>query len=761
MRGASVDSIVLTIDGMHCAACAMTVEEGLGKLGGVESAQVNFAMGSASVRYHGSSVSPSDLTAEVARLGYTARVRTADDILDFGAESIKAKREAILAGALTIPLALVHMLLHADRLPAGGHSDLSHLWPAYGVWALASVVLFWSGRAILADAWTQTRNLRANMNSLIALGALSAYVYSAVTLLTGALGFPAVSSYLYFETTGVIIFFVLLGRALEARARGKTKQAIAALLDLRPAKATAIINGVQLEIDAASARPGMTLLVRPGERIPADGKIIDAAPSVDESMLTGESLPVEKKLGDAVIGGSINGPFPFTLSVTATGEESFLSHVIRLVSEAQSSKAPVQRLADRVAGVFTPIVLAVAIVTWLSWWLWGSAASAVTATGVTGAALGFSMAISVLLIACPCALGLATPTAILAGTGRAARRGIFIRGGAALERLTEIDTVVFDKTGTLTYGAPSVVAVRPAPGASEERLLSVGASLENASEHPLARGIVRFTEARNLTVPPARNIESRTGFGVTGIVDGAVAVVGSHAALLESGVAVKALEIETGADLALGRTIVYVAQGGSLLGYLALADTVKPEAREVVSQFQANGVEVVMLTGDNRVSAHVIAHAVGVTNVSAEIRPEQKSEYISALRRNGKRVMMIGDGVNDAPALASADIGMAIGAGADVAKESADVILVSSDLRAALGALTIARLTMRVIKQNLFWAFAYNIVAIPIAAGALYRSFGWSLTPEIAAFAMAMSSVFVVTNSARLLGRAETRQLLI
>ncbi len=731
----------LTITGMHCAACANTIEEGLLKVPGVEKVAVNFAMSSAAVDYTPKSVSREQLIDEVSRLGYGARERAANDVLNFEIDISDARREFTTAALITGPLVALHMATGADML---NHSDSSFgsLWPMIVVALLATIVLVFSGREILRDAWAQTRNRRANMNSLIALGAVVSYVFSAYNLLAVLVAAPPLSPYLYFETSAVIITFVLLGRFLEARARGKTKQAIAALLQLRPQKATAIINGVQIEIDPAAAQPGMEFLVKPGEAIPADGVILEGEASVDESMLTGESLPLDKSIGDKVIGGSLNGSRPFHMRVTASGEESYLSSVIRLVSDAQNAKAPAQKLADRIAGIFTPIVLVIALITGVAWYFLG---------GDDRARMMFAMPLSVLIIACPCALGLATPTAILAGVGRAARRGIFFKGGDMLERVSVADTVVFDKTGTLTTGKPEVVAVESIEGISVETVIAIAGSLESASEHPLAHGILSYAHARNISIAPPRDVESLAGFGMRGHVDGVAVLVGNEAIMKKAHVDVSVAKVWIESHGAHGRTIILVAQNKVMIGAIALADTVKDDARETAQRLMDDGYEVFIFTGDNRRAGQAIAAQIGVKNVESELRPEQKSEEILALSRTGRIVMMIGDGVNDAPALAAADVGVAIGAGTAVAKEAADVILVRPQLRDILMAIDMAKLTMRVIRQNLFWAFAYNVVAIPVATGLFYPSFGVSLTPEIGAFAMAMSSVLVVSNSARLL----------
>lgn len=728
-----------TIEGMHCASCAATIEKGLSSVSGVSDVRVNFAMGSAAVSFQPDIISAEEIPEQVKRLGYGARPRRADDILSYADESRKARRTFIQAAAFVIPLYLIHMLAGAGSLPA--QVTLEGLWAVALVTILATLTLIIPGRGVFSDAWKQATNRSANMNSLISLGVGAAFGLSAYNLAALLFGGTPLTNDLYFESAGVIIALTLFGRFLEAHSGGKTKEAIAGLLQLQPAKATAIINGVQVEIDSASARPGMTLLIRPGETIPADGRITTSEPTVDESMLTGESTPAEKSVGDEVIGGSINGSRPFEMEVSAAGEASYLSSIIRLVSEAQNSRAPIQRLADRLSAVFVPVALAIAVLTFLGWWFFG---------GELAATMLFSAPITVLIIACPCALGLATPTATLAGTGTAARQGILVKGAEIVERLVRIDTVVFDKTGTLTFGQPEVVAMHSLGDSTHDDILSTAASLECESEHPLAEGVMREVSSRNLTYKKAEDIEALSGFGIKGTLSFCPALVGNKAAMEKAEVDVSQLEKFANEEMDKGRTLVYVALDGQPLGALALMDRIRPEASAVISELKESGLQVFMFTGDNRRAARATASLLGIDNLEYEVRPEQKSELIEALTRIGRKVVMIGDGINDAPALAKATVGVAIGSGADIAKSAADVVLMRSDLRYLLATFSSARETFRVIKQNLFWAFAYNIVAIPIAAGVFYPAFGWRLTPELGALAMAFSSVLVVMNSVRL-----------
>ena len=731
----------LTIGGMHCAACANGIERGLNSLPGVNETQVNFAMGSASVRFRPDMLTVEDVLAEIERLGYVAHKRGRDDLLDFAEETHQARRKFTLALYLIAPLIALNWFSGSQSF-----SDVSDVWrwgqaPYYLIALLTSCILIFAGREIFKDAAGQTRRKQANMNSLIALGSGVAYLFSLYNLLSMPIGYRPLTTNLYFDTASMIITLVLLGRYLEARAGGKAKQAIVGLMNLRPNKATAIINGTPVEIESASAQPGMTLLVRPGEHIPADGVITSDQPSIDESMLTGESIPVDKSPGDKVIGGSLNGSRPFEMEVTASGEDSYLSGVIRIVSDAQNTKAPIQRVADRISAVFVPIVLGISALTFIAWFFFG---------GESSANMMFIAPIAVLIIACPCALGLATPTAVLAGAGAGARCGILFKGGDVLEHLVKSDTVVFDKTGTLTYGKPEVTAIHSAPGVTEVELLSVAASLESASTHPLAEGIMREVSLRTMRFVKASDVESLSGFGMRGLIDRRPALVGSQAAMKNNGIDLSEIEDKAEEEMQRGRTLVYVSIDENALGFIALADKLRPEAAQVIAALKADGIKTFMFTGDNRRTAQTTAAALGIEHVESEIRPEQKRELVRALSRVGENVIMVGDGINDAPALAEADIGIAIGAGSDIAKQSADIVLVKSDLRALLSARMVSRQTFRIIKQNLFWALIYNTLAIPVAAGLFYPAFGWSLSPQIGALAMALSSVMVVLNSTRL-----------
>ena len=724
----------LKIDGMHCAGCAAGIEKGLAKLPGVIHAGVNFAMATASIEYEPGVVSEEVISAKISELGYSAKKAVPLELSD-DRELSMVRRDFLAALAFTVPIMFLSMSGMFLEHPLFGR-----LAGGIILLVLTLPVMFYAGRGIFSDAWNQTRHFRANMNSLIALGSLAAFLYSTYAVLTLAgLGETAVSHF-YFESAAMIITLILLGRFLETRARGRARDAITALLKLRPEKAIAVVDGAESEIMVSAVKPGMVIAVKPGERIAADGKIVEGETAIDESMLTGESMPVEKTVGDTVIGGSVNGNSAFRFEVTGVGEESFLAEIVRLVSEAQGRKAPVQRLADKIAGVFVPIVLLIAAVTFVIWYLIDP-----------NSPMLFKAPVAVLIIACPCALGLATPTAILAGTGRAAQHGIYIRGGDILERTVKTDYVVFDKTGTLTIGEFDVPVIKALDEDYETELLQLAATVESGSSHPLAGAIKRKAEELRIDIKTPKNLTEYPGFGLKADVDGRSVLVGNVATMVKEKVDTTQYDKAADEQMALGRTVVYVATNGRALGFLALADKVKDEAGEVIDKVRRTGRDVLMLTGDNHKTARGVADQLGIERFEAGIKPDQKAVIVETLRRADRNVMMVGDGINDAPALAAADIGVALGSGTDVAVESADIILVRDNLSSLVEALEISSLTFKTIKQNLFWAFFYNITAIPLAAGVFYTMFGVGLSPIIAAGAMAFSSLFVVTNSLRLL----------
>ena len=724
----------LKISGMHCAGCAAGIESGLAKMPGVVRASVNFAMGTAAVDYDPETVDSKAITDKISELGYTARKAVTVDLSD-DSELRQSRRSFLIALAFTIPIIFLSMSGMLMDRPIFGRLTGGILQLL-----LTLPVMFYAGRGIYTDALNQTKHFRANMNSLIALGSLTAFLYSVYAVLTllGLREKPL--EHFYFESAAMIITLILLGRFLETRAKNRGRDAIGALLKLRPDTATVVADEQLSEIMVSAIRPGMIIAVKPGERVAADGKIIEGEPAVDESMLTGEAVPVEKNIGDTVIGGSVNGNSGFKFEVTGIGEDSFLAGIVRLVVEAQGRKAPVQRLADKIAGVFVPIVLIIAAATLAVWYLVDPSSAMLVKAPV-----------AVLIIACPCALGLATPAAILAGTGYAARRGIYIRGGDILERTVKTNFVVFDKTGTLTYARFEVATIRALDEEYESELLEMAASVESGSNHPLAGAIRKRADELGVTIKPHKNLVEFPGFGLKADIDGQSVLVGNAATMAKEKIDLSAYAAPADEEMALGRTVVYVAADGRALGFVSLTDKVKDEAGEVIDKVRNTGREVLMLTGDNHKTAKGVADQLGLVKFEAGIKPDQKAIMVETLRRADKNVMMVGDGINDAPALAAADIGVALGSGTDVAMESADIILVRDNLLSLVEALEISAVTFKTIKQNLFWAFFYNIIAIPLAAGVFYPWFGWSLSPIVAAAAMSFSSLFVVTNSLRLL----------
>jgi Cu+-exporting ATPase len=614
-------------------------------------------------------------------------------------------------------------------------------WPMerVNVWMLApaTVVQFVFGRRFLVAAAKGLRHGDLTMDTLVTLGTMAAYGYSLAITLAGS------AAETYFDSAAVIIGLVLLGRWLEARAKSQAAGAVRALLKLRPTTARVLRDGREADLPIDQVRPGDLLRVRPGERVPVDGSIVEGASAVDESMITGESIPVDKRPGDPVIGATMNASGSFVMRAERVGTDTTLAQIARLVEQAQGSKAPIQRVVDQVTARFVPAVVIVAVVAFGLWLLLGAEPRLPAA---------LTAAVAVLIIACPCAMGLATPTAIMVGTAKGAEAGILVRDGAALEQAQRITAVVLDKTGTITEGQPSVVGLRPLPGTTEPELLRLAAAAERGSEHPLAEAIVRLATERGVEMPPATDFISVSGGGVQATVEGRATVVGSQRLLVEHGVDVDAVEPLARETASAGHTPVLVAVGGAAIGLLAIADTVKPESAEAVHKLQAAGLEVWMLTGDRTAVAEAIGAQVGITRdrILAEVHPGHKAAKVQELQAGGAVVAMVGDGINDAPALAQSDLGVAIGTGADVAVEASDITLIGDDLRSVPASIRLSRATMRTIRQNLAWAFGYNLVLIPVAAGALFPLTGWLLSPALAAGAMALSSVSVVTNSLRL-----------
>ncbi len=707
----------LAVGAMTCASCAGTVEKTLAALPGVLSAEVNLATETALVRYLPGAVSPPEIAAATAAAGYPSTVIEdgAAAAADDGDAARRDRIELAIAAALSIPL--------AAPMAIGLFGTMAH-WPVWVEILLATPVQFWIGRRFYVGAWRALKARSGNMDQLVALGSTAAYAFSLWMALTmGA----AATGHLYFEASAVIITLVLTGKFLESRAKRSAAAALRELMSLRPERATLLRAGAEVEVPVAEVRIGDVVVARPGERLAVDGEIIRGESELDESLLTGESLPVTRRKGDRVAAGSLNGAGLIRIRADRIGRDTTLARIARMVEQAQTGKAPIQRLVDRISGVFVPVVIAIAVVTFAVWLAVGGGVEAAT-----------TAAVSVLVIACPCALGLATPTALVAGTGAAARLGVLIRDIDALERAHGVDMVVFDKTGTLTEGAPRLVEL-VAEGIGRDELLALAASVQKGSEHPLGKAMVAAAEGLDLTEP--EEFSATVGEGVSARVNGKTVRVGRAAFAAK----VHPAElVETARSLeSEGRTVVWISVDGAVRGIAALADAPRPEAAEAVAALNRMGVATMMLTGDNRATAERIARELGLTRVEAEVRPDGKAEAIRALIAEGRRVAMVGDGVNDAPALAAADLGVAMSSGADVAREAAGVTLMRPSPALVPVALQVASVTARRIRENLFWAFAYNLVCIPVAA------LGF-LNPALAGAAMAASSVSVVLNSLRL-----------
>ncbi len=746
--GVASAKIELPITGMTCANCAATVERTLNKkVPGVKSAVVNYATEKASVEYIPGLVSRADMVAAIERAGYGVVDAGEGDLEDAeqaarDAEIADQTRKFWVGVAFALPLFLLSMARDFGILGAWSHAP----WVNWVMFALATPVQFYVAWDYYVGSYHALRNGSANMDVLVAMGSSVAYVYSIVVAIMLTLGSAAAGEHVYFETAAVIITLIKLGKLLEARAKGQTSAAIKKLMGLRAKTARVERDGQEMDIPIEKVVAGDVVIVRPGEKIPVDGIVLDGQSAVDESMLTGESMPVNKKTGDAVIGATLNKNGRLKIEATKVGAESALAQIIRMVQEAQGSKAPIQRLADQVAAIFVPVVIGIALLTLLVWWF-------VVGAGFTPAMIRM---VAVLVIACPCALGLATPTAIMVGTGKGAEKGILFKNSAALERAHALKVVVLDKTGTVTVGEPAVTDVLTTDSHHRDELLRLAASAERGSEHPLGEAIVRAAQAENLPLAEPERFEAVTGRGIVAQIAGREIALGNKNLMLERSVRLNGLEAKAEQLQSEAKTAMWLAVDGDAAGVIAVADTIKPTSKDAVAEMHRLGLQVVMLTGDNQATAEAIARAVGIDRVRAEVLPGDKAAEVKCLQAEGiGLVAMVGDGINDAPALAQADVGIAIGTGTDVAMETADVTLMRGDLHSVPQAIALSKATMRTIRQNLFWAFFYNIILIPIAMGVLYPFSGLpvmlrQLHPMLAAGAMAFSSITVVSNSLRL-----------
>lgn len=736
----------IAIEGMTCASCVRRVEKAIAATPGVVQAAVNLATERAQVAFEGPANLPPVLAA-IAKAGYGAHVIEEDRAEDPERTARKAeiatlRRDLALATLLTVPVFLVEMGGHL--VPSLHHAVQMNLgrWNWYAQFVLISLVLFAPGLRFFVKGIPALLRGAPDMNALVALGAGAAWLFSVVaTFLPSAL--PEGTAYVYFEAAGVIVTLILLGRYLEARAKGETSEAIRKLAGLQAKTALRLRAGSETEVPIAELQPGDIIRVRPGEKIAVDGEIVEGSSFVDESMISGEAIPVTKGVGAEVIGGTINKTGSFSFRATKVGSQTLLAQIIRMVEAAQGAKLPIQALVDKVTAWFVPAVIAIATLTFLAWLLFGPSP-----------ALSFALvnAVAVLIIACPCAMGLATPTSIMVATGRAAELGVLFRRGDALQSLRDVEIVAFDKTGTLTQGEPAVTDIETAPGFSENEVLALLASVEARSEHPLATAIVKAARERNLDIPSATDFEAIPGRGASALVDGRKISIGSAHWMTEQGIDATALSSRAEALGEQAKTPLFAAVDGKIAAVIAVADPIKPTAKAAVAALKALGLQVAMVTGDARRTAQAIAARLGIETVEAEVLPDGKAQTVQRLAAGGRKIAFVGDGINDAPALATADVGIAIGTGTDVAIESAAVVLMAGDPNGVVRAIGLSRATMRNIGQNLFWAFAYNIALIPIAGGALYAVNGTLLSPMLAAGAMALSSVFVVTNALRLKG---------
>ncbi|HLD15980.1 MAG TPA: heavy metal translocating P-type ATPase [Candidatus Nanoarchaeia archaeon] len=721
----------LAISGMHCASCSLTIEKAVKKLPGINNIVVNLATEKASLDYDESKVSLDQIFKAINSHGYGAAELLSDDQRKFKKSAELKHQEFLLwiSITLSVPALIIGMFFMEEGLfPIYMLKNA-----AYHLFILASPVQFYVGWQFYRGAWKALQNFSANMDTLIALGTSAAYFYSLASILFN-LGDQ------YFEVSSVLITLVILGKYLEAKAKGKTSYAIQRLIDLSPKFATVIRSKKEFRVPVSELQINDLIIVKPGEKIPTDGMIVQGSSTIDESMVTGESIPVEKSKGNLVIGATINKHGTFIFKATKVGKDTMLSHIIKLIEEAQGSKAPIQRFADRISGIFVPIVILIAILTFLGWFY------------LAQESFSFSLiaAVAVVVIACPCALGLATPTAIMVGTGKGAENGILIKGGEALENANKINYIIFDKTGTITKGKPAVTDIIPLSKVSEKELLTLAASIEKNSEHSLADAIVNEAKQKNLILKKVSNFKAIPGKGVKARINTKETLLGNLSLMKEAKIKINSID-EVERLERHGKTVMFLASNKYLAGLIAVADEVKPTSKRAVEILTGMGIDTYLITGDNERTAKAIASQVGIKNVFSEVLPQDKANYVKQLQQKGK-VAMVGDGINDAPAIAQADVGIVMASGTDVAIESGDIVLMKNDILDVVKAIKLSKRTLGKIKENFFWALIYNILGIPIAAGILYPFTGWLLSPIIAGGAMAFSSVSVVTNSLLLKG---------
>ncbi|MFB2935599.1 heavy metal translocating P-type ATPase [Aerosakkonemataceae cyanobacterium BLCC-F154] len=744
-----MESANLKLRGMSCASCANTIEDAIRSVPGVSECSVNFGAEQATVTYEPSRTDLKEIQDAVNAAGYAAQPMQPQDLLNADDDTERRERQAenrelvtkVWVGGIISTILVIGSLPTMTGLPI----PFIPMW-LHNPWlqlVLTTPVLFWCGASFFINAWKALKRHTATMDTLVAIGTGAAYLYSLFpTVLPEFFTAQRLPADVYYEVAAVVVTLILLGRLLENRAKGQTSEAIRKLMGLQAKTARVIRNGKEVDVPIAEVILGDVILVRPGEKIPVDGEIVEGSSTIDEAMVTGESVPVKKQPGDEVIGATINKTGSFKFRAMRVGKDTFLAQIVKLVQQAQGSKAPIQRLADQVTGWFVPAVIAIAIATFILWYnIMGNVTMALITT------------VGVLIIACPCALGLATPTSIMVGTGKGAEHGILIKGADSLELAQKLQTVVLDKTGTITQGKPTVtdfITVNGTANGNELKLLRLAVSVERNSEHPLAEAVVQYAQSQKVELTDSQEFEAIAGSGVQGYVSNQLVQIGTHRWMNELGIDTSALQQDWERLEYLGKTVIWIAVNGKVQAIMGISDAVKPSSASAIRTLQKMGLEVVMLTGDNRRTAEVIAREVGIQRVFAEVRPNQKVATVEQLQSEGKIVAMVGDGINDAPALAQADVGMAIGTGTDVAIAASDITLISGDLNGIVTAIQLSRATMRNIKQNLFFAFIYNVAGIPIAAGILFPIFGWLLSPIIAGAAMAFSSVSVVTNALRL-----------